>query len=75
MVSGIPEDELDLADFDIYDKMTDEQLEISLWKTIENIANNKTDVLRVSLVNPPTSPENRCTSMYRISRHENSRIT
>uniref|UniRef100_A0AC34FXB4 Uncharacterized protein n=1 Tax=Panagrolaimus sp. ES5 TaxID=591445 RepID=A0AC34FXB4_9BILA len=44
----IPEDEIDLADFDIYDKMTDEEMEISLWKTIENIANNKTDVLRPS---------------------------
>uniref|UniRef100_A0AC35FQT0 Uncharacterized protein n=1 Tax=Panagrolaimus sp. PS1159 TaxID=55785 RepID=A0AC35FQT0_9BILA len=44
----IPEGEIDLADFDIYDKMSDEEMEISLWKTIENIANNKTNVLRPS---------------------------
>uniref|UniRef100_A0A914YZX8 Uncharacterized protein n=1 Tax=Panagrolaimus superbus TaxID=310955 RepID=A0A914YZX8_9BILA len=45
---GHTEDEIDLADFDIYDKMSDEEMEISLWKTIENIAINKTDVLRPS---------------------------
>uniref|UniRef100_A0A914NYR5 Uncharacterized protein n=1 Tax=Panagrolaimus davidi TaxID=227884 RepID=A0A914NYR5_9BILA len=45
---GHTDDEIDLADFDIYDKMSDEEMEISLWKTIENIANNKTNVLRPS---------------------------
>ncbi|KAE9552786.1 hypothetical protein FO519_004003 [Halicephalobus sp. NKZ332] len=39
---GVKDDEIDLADFDIYDKMTDEQMEESLWMTIENIANNIT---------------------------------
>ena len=78
MVSGIAENELDLADFDIYDQMTDEEMEISLWKTIENIANNKTDVLRVSphtYLSPPSCrPRNRCTSLYEVSRHENSQM-
>uniref|UniRef100_A0AC35G9B0 Uncharacterized protein n=1 Tax=Panagrolaimus sp. PS1159 TaxID=55785 RepID=A0AC35G9B0_9BILA len=45
---GHTDDEIDLADFDIYDKMSDEEMEISLWKTIENIAMNKTNVLRPS---------------------------
>uniref|UniRef100_A0A7E4VXN3 EF-hand domain-containing protein n=1 Tax=Panagrellus redivivus TaxID=6233 RepID=A0A7E4VXN3_PANRE len=42
---GVPQEEMDLEDLNIYDNMTDAQMEEALWRTVEYIATNKTYML------------------------------
>uniref|UniRef100_A0A7E4V449 Calmodulin n=1 Tax=Panagrellus redivivus TaxID=6233 RepID=A0A7E4V449_PANRE len=45
---GIDMSEIDLADFDIYDNMSNEEMEAALWHTLELIATNRTEHLENS---------------------------